>query len=146
WCLLAFVVSVTQARLEGAFGVLLLSLLYIGVMLFVIRPLAQRLARRYGDEDIKRGVVAGVLLALLASALATEAIGIHAVFGAFLLGAMIPHDCAITRVLTRQLQDLVTVLLLPAYFAFTGMRTHIGLVSGWEDWLICGMIILAATV
>lgn len=45
----------------------------------------------------------------------------------------------------HELEDLVTVLLLPAFFAFTGMRTHIGLVSGMEQWLICGLIVLVAT-
>ena len=69
-------------------------------------------------------------MALLLSALATEAIGIHAIFGAFLLGAMIPHDSAVARAFTRQLEHVVTVLLLPAFFAFTGMRTRIDLVSG----------------
>jgi Kef-type K+ transport system membrane component KefB len=86
-----------------------------------------------------------VLVALLLSALATEAIGVHAIFGAFLLGAVIPHDSAVARAFTHRLEDLVTVLLLPAFFAFTGMRTEIGLVSGLEQWLICGLIILVAT-
>jgi Kef-type K+ transport system membrane component KefB len=90
-------------------------------------------------------VVAAVLAALLASALATEAIGVHAVFGAFLLGAVIPHDSAVARVMKQRLEDLVTVLLLPAFFAFTGLRTQIGLVSGWADWLLCGLVILTAT-
>jgi Kef-type K+ transport system membrane component KefB len=145
WCLLAFVVGVTQAKLESALWVCVFSLLYIAIILVVVRPVAKRLARRFDDNDVNRNVVAGVLLALLVSALATEVIGIHAVFGAFLLGAVIPHDCAITRVLTRQMEDLVTVLLLPAFFAFTGMRTQIGLVAGWNEWLICGLIILVAT-
>jgi len=111
----------------------------------VVRPAAKYLAPRYQDEDVDRGVMAGVLLAVLLSALTTEAIGIHAVFGAFLLGAMIPHDCAIARILTRQMEDVVTVLFLPAFFAFTGMRTQIGLVTSWEDWLTCGLIVVAAT-
>src|SRR6185312_3332691 len=64
----------------------------------------------------------------------------------FLLGAMIPHDSVIARELTRKLEDLVTILLLPAFFAFTGMRTQIGLVSGLEAWLVCGVVILVATL
>jgi Kef-type K+ transport system membrane component KefB len=89
--------------------------------------------------------VAWVFLAVLVSAVAAEAIGIHAIFGAFLLGAIIPHDSAIAREFTHKLEDIVTVLLLPAFFAITGMRTEIGLVAGWENWLACGLIILAAT-
>jgi Kef-type K+ transport system membrane component KefB len=145
WCLLALVVGVAQAKLDSALWVCTLSVAYLAINLAVVRPIAKHLARRYDEKDVTRGVMAVVLLALLLSALATDAIGIHAIFGAFLLGAMIPHDCAITVTFTRQMQDLVTVLFLPAFFAFTGMRTQIGLVSGWENWLICGLITLAAT-
>jgi Kef-type K+ transport system membrane component KefB len=98
-----------------------------------------------GDGRLTPGIIAVALGALLLSALATEAIGVHALFGAFLLGAVIPHDSALARVLTHKLEDLVTVLLLPAFFAFTGMRTQIGLVVGVEEWLLCGLIILVAT-
>jgi Kef-type K+ transport system membrane component KefB len=78
--------------------------------------------------------------------LTTEYIGVHAIFGAFLLGAVIPHDSALTRAFTEKLEDLVAVVLLPAFFAFTGMRTQIGLVSGAEQWFVCGVIILVATI
>jgi hypothetical protein len=90
--------------------------------------------------------VAGVFVALLLSALTAEVIGIHAVFGAFLLGAVIPQKSVVARTLTCQLDHLVTVLLLPAFFAFTGMRTRIDLVSGLDQWVICALIILAATL
>lgn len=86
-----------------------------------------------------------VFVGVLASALATEAIGIHALFGAFLLGAVIPHDSRLAHAFSDKLNDVVTVLLLPAFFALVGMRTEIGLVSGAENWLICGLIILVAT-
>ena len=59
-----------------------------------------------------------------------KSIGVHAIFGAFLLGAVIPHDSRLARALISSLEDLVTILLLPAFFAFTGMRTEIGLVTG----------------
>lgn len=85
-------------------------------------------------------------MALLASALITERIGIHAIFGAFLLGAVIPHNSLLAQDLTMKLEDLVVVLLLPAFFAFTGMRTQIGLVSGVEAWLFCGAIIVVASI
>jgi Kef-type K+ transport system membrane component KefB len=82
---------------------------------------------------------------MLCSALATEAIGIHAIFGAFLFGAVIPHESRLARVLDERIENLVTILLLPAFFAFTGMRTEIGLLSGWNEWLTCGAIIAVAT-
>src|SRR5207244_4870748 len=65
--------------------------------------------------------------------------------GAFMLGAVIPSDSALARALVSKLEDLVTILLLPAFFAFTGLRTRIGLVSSAEDWLMVALIVLVAT-
>src|SRR5205814_2605436 len=109
-----------------------------------VRPLAARLAARCEGGRCPRGGVAAVLVALLASALATEAIGVHALFGAFLLGAVIPHDSGLARALTRKLEDVVTVLLLPAFFALTGLRTQLGLVAGPGAWLAGGLIVRVA--
>jgi Kef-type K+ transport system membrane component KefB len=81
---------------------------------------------------------------MLASAMTTEYIGIHGFFGAFLFGAIIPHRSRIAGELNRRLNDFVAVLFLPAFFAYTGMRTEIGLVSGLGNWLLCGTIILVA--
>jgi Kef-type K+ transport system membrane component KefB len=145
WCLLAFVVGVAQAKIGGAFVVLGLTVAYIAFMLLATRPIVARLLARFDALPWSPEIVALVFTALLLSALATEAIGVHAIFGAFLLGAIIPHDSSLARTFTRRLEDLVTVLLLPAFFAFTGMRTRIGLVAGVEQWLMCGLILAAAT-
>jgi Kef-type K+ transport system membrane component KefB len=145
WCLLAFVVGIAQAKLGRALVVLGLTAAYIAFLFLIVRPLAGRALSRSEKAEVTSDAVAVVFAALLLSALATQAIGVHAIFGAFLLGAIIPHDSAIARTLTGNLQDLVTVLLLPAFFAYTGMRTQIGLVSCVEEWLICGLIILVAT-
>jgi Kef-type K+ transport system membrane component KefB len=144
WCLLAFVVSVIHAQLGSATRTVLLTLLYIAMMFLLVRPLAHRLAMRY--DPAKRSVqemMAVALVALLLSSLATEALGIHALFGAFLLGAVIPHHSLVARLLIDKLEDFVVVLLLPAFFAFTGLRTQIGLISG-SQWLLCALIILVA--
>jgi Kef-type K+ transport system membrane component KefB len=93
------------------------------------------------DSDVIALALAGVLL----SALTTELIGVHAIFGAFLFGAVIPHDSRLARTLTGKLKDLVTILLLPAFFAFAGMRTRIDLVSSSSDWLMCALITVVAT-
>jgi Kef-type K+ transport system membrane component KefB len=145
WCLLAFVVGVAQAQVEGALLVCGLSLAFLAFMVVVVRPLARLFVRRCEEGPLTRGRVAVVLVAVLLSALATEAIGIHAIFGAFLLGAIVPHDSRVAREVGGRLHDVVTVLLLPAFFAFTGMRTQIGLVSGTEQWMLCGAIIVVAT-
>jgi Kef-type K+ transport system membrane component KefB len=145
WCLLAFVVGVAQAQVGGAVLVLALTLAYIAFMFLVVRPIATRFVARFEEVLLTPGIIALVFAALLLSALTTAAIGVHALFGAFLLGAIIPHDSTIARAFTRKLEDLVTVLLLPAFFAFTGMRTQIGLLASGEEWLVCGLIILVAT-
>ncbi len=145
WCLLAFVVGVAQAQVRGAMIVIGLTIAYIAVMLLIVRPSATRLLARTGNGELTRTVTAILFVALLLSALATEAIGIHAIFGAFLFGAIIPHDSTIARDFIHKLEDTVTILLLPAFFAFTGMRTEIGLVASVEEWLLCVLIIVVAT-
>jgi Kef-type K+ transport system membrane component KefB len=87
-----------------------------------------------------------VFIVLLASALTTEAIGIHALFGAFLVGVVIRDDSPLARDLTARLTDAVVVLFLPVFFAFTGMRMQIGLVSGTAAWVTCGLILVVATL
>jgi Kef-type K+ transport system membrane component KefB len=145
WCLLAFVVSVAQARTGSAVLTVGMTIVYITAMFVVVRPVVHRLLHKQEvRQRLTQGTTAVVFVALLISSLLTEYIGIHAVFGAFLLGAVIPHDSMLAKDLTHKLEDLVVVLLLPAFFAFTGMRTQIGLVSGIGHWLICGAIVLVA--
>ena len=144
WCLLALVVGVAQTQVGAALAVFGWTALYLAAMLLLVRPLLTRLLARWTGPELPRSAIAFIFVALLLSALVTEAIGIHAIFGAFLLGALIPHESAVARTLTHQLSSVVSVLLLPAFFAFTGMRTRIDLVTGWEQWLLCGLIILVA--
>jgi len=145
WCLLAFVVSVAKARIGSAAVTVLLTLGFIAVVLLLARPLLLRLVEKVERQGrLAQTPTALVFIALLLSALATESIGIHALFGAFLLGAVIPHDSRIARDLTHRLEDLVIIFLLPAFFAFTGMRTQIGLVRGVGEWAVCAGIILIA--
>ncbi len=143
WCLLAFVVGVVQAKAEGALLVAFLTLGFIGVMFVAVRPFTARMARAWGRNPTQGGI-ALALIGVLVAALTTEAIGVHAVFGAFLLGAVIPHDSTLARSLKDSLENVVTILLLPAFFAFTGMRTQIGLLSSPYQWAICGLIIVVA--
>lgn len=146
WCLLALVVGVARAQVGEAVLVVGGALIYIALMFLIVRPILSRVASRWETERLPREAVALVLVALLVSTLTTEFIGIHAIFGAFLLGAVIPHNSAVAQSFIRQLEHVVTILFLPAFFAFTGMRTRIDLVSGLDQWLICGLIILVATL
>ncbi len=147
WCLLALVVGVAQANVGKAAWVIGGAVAFIALMFLAVRPIATRLIRRADQTSgaLSPLVVSGVFLAILLASLTTEAIGIHSIFGAFLLGAVIPDDSRIAREFTAKMKDLVTVLLLPAFFALTGMRTQINLLDGWNSWLWCGAIILVAT-
>jgi Kef-type K+ transport system membrane component KefB len=145
WCLLAFVVSVT-AHAGSATRTMLMAVVYIVVMLVLIRPLVIRVTRWMDSKGrMTQGILATVLLGILLSSLATESIGIHSIFGAFVLGAIIPNRSKLARELSAKLEDFVIVFLLPAFFAFTGLRTQIGLVNGTRDWVFCALIILVAS-
>jgi Kef-type K+ transport system membrane component KefB len=145
WCLLAFVVGVAQAQVSGAVVVTLCSLGFITLMFLFVRPLAARVIAWAEARGADRQGTPILLVALLCAALTTQAIGIHAVFGAFLLGAVIPGDCRLAASLQDKLRDMTTIVFLPAFFAITGLNTQINLISGWESWTICGAIILVAT-
>jgi Kef-type K+ transport system membrane component KefB len=147
WCLLAFVVSVTQSASGNAVRILLMAVFYVAVMALVLQPLAKRIAAWIDEKRrVTQGVLAFVLLAILLSSLTTEAIGIHSIFGAFVLGAIIPSKSYLARDLVSKLEDFVIVFLLPAFFAFTGLRTQIGLVNGWGEWACCLLIIVVASL
>ena len=146
WCLLAFAVSIMQATPSAAIRTAGLTALYLAVMLTAGRPVAAAAVARL-DRSARRGEqsVALVLVAVLLSAVATEFIGIHAIFGAFLLGTIIPHDSKVATDVTERIADIVRVMFLPAFFAFTGLRTEIGLIASGQEWLLCGLIVLVAT-
>jgi Kef-type K+ transport system membrane component KefB len=146
WCLLAFVVGVVQSREGSAIFPSVMTVGYIALMFIVIRPAVLRWCKRLESRAIDRDTIAAVIVAALVSALITEWIGIHAIFGAFLMGAVIPHDSRLARALEERIEHLVTILLLPAFFAFAGMRTEIGLISNWTGWLTCAAIVVVATV
>jgi Kef-type K+ transport system membrane component KefB len=146
WCLLAFAVGVVHGSANGAISVAVLTVAFIALMFVVLKPRFEALAHETVGEQPTTRAVSVTLIALLTSALVTEAIGVHAIFGAFLLGAIIPHDSPLARSLHRGIVDLITIVFMPAFFAFTGMRTEIGLLSGGYEWLVCGGIVVVATL
>jgi Kef-type K+ transport system membrane component KefB len=149
WTLLAFVVAVVTAG--GALSTLLImiavAVAFVVTMLYGVRPLLGRLLDPKGRHSaLSRERTAIVLGVLFASALATELIGIHALFGAFVAGASMPRDSELRVRLRERLESFSSVFLLPLFFAFTGLRTEIGLLDTPRAWLICGGIIALATV
>jgi Kef-type K+ transport system membrane component KefB len=149
WSILAFVVSVVRSTgpAAAAFSVLLV-LLFLVLMLWVVKPALPRLLGREVLERPEPGKGALALVAglVMASAMVTEAIGIHALFGAFLAGAIMPALADFRHKLAVRVENFSSVLLLPLFFAFTGLRTQLGLLHGVEDWLICLAIIAVATL
>jgi Kef-type K+ transport system membrane component KefB len=146
WCILAFVVSIVRAvSLLEAVRTVVLALLYIGLMVWGVRPLLDRFATRT-RVGLSQGRVAVILLMMLLSSWTSELIGIHALFGAFLFGAIVPKHGTLAAALSEKIEDLVVVLMLPLFFAYSGLRTQIGLLDSMSSWLICGGIILLACV
>jgi len=147
WCLLALVVGVVHAAVGQAVLTIILAMLYLAFMLLICRPVVHRLVARFEHEQkMTQTMMGAIFVALLASSLVTELIGIHALFGAFLLGAIIPPESRLAHAVGSKLEDLVAVLLLPAFFAITGLRTEIGLVSGVSAWLTVGLLVLVASL
>jgi Kef-type K+ transport system membrane component KefB len=146
WCLLAFVAGVAKAEVETGIVVIVEALAYIGFMFFAFRPLLVRFVGRWERRGHSSSLFVSLLLLMLASAAVTEAIGIHAIFGAFVAGAIIPHDSAAARRLTGQLKGVVVTVLLPAFFAFAGLQTRIDLLSDWELWITFFVVFAVAVV
>ncbi|HKI03892.1 MAG TPA: cation:proton antiporter [Thermoanaerobaculia bacterium] len=147
WCLLAVVVAIVKSNgMGGSLLTIGLTLLFIAVMLFVVKPRTARLVGESseGGQSGSIGLLAGIFAFLFISALCTEAIGIHALFGAFLAGVCMPADSGLRKFLRERLETFSSVLLMPLFFAFTGLRTQVGLLNDWGSWLMCAGIIAVA--
>jgi Kef-type K+ transport system membrane component KefB/nucleotide-binding universal stress UspA family protein len=146
WCILAFVVSVARATgTASAIRTTVFALGYIAIMFAVVRPLFARFADRT-RSGLTQNRVAVTLVLLLGSAWITELIGIHALFGAFLFGAILPKEGGFAAALAEKIEDLVVVLFLPLFFAYSGLRTHIGLVNSADNLVTCALITFLACV
>ncbi|MEN3271389.1 MAG: hypothetical protein V7636_150, partial [Actinomycetota bacterium] len=147
WCLLAVVVAIASSHGVGsALTTIALAAAFIVFMIVVVRPIVGGLERYFDDHERLSGtMLAFILVGLLLSALATDRIGIHAIFGAFLFGAIMPHHSTFISELTNKLEDFAVVFLLPLFFAFSGLRTEIGQLGADPGlWLICAAIVLVA--
>jgi len=148
WCILAVVIAFVKA---GAFTPALLTIslsaLYVVVILFLIRPFIQRVGAIYTTrERISKPIVALVFLILIISSFLSEIIGIHALFGAFMAGVIMPDNISFKKIITEKIQDLALVLLLPLFFVETGLRTNIGLINSPSLWGLCLIIIFVAFI
>ena len=148
WCLLAVAIAVTRTNsMIGALPTIFESIIYIVFMLTVVRWFLQRLSKHYNRTGrLTQLVLSGIYMGVVASALITEWIGIHLIFGAFLLGTAMPKNAGLTRELAEKTEDFVLIFLLPIFFAYSGLRTEIGLLNSLELWLLCAAVLGVAII
>jgi Kef-type K+ transport system membrane component KefB len=146
WCILAAVIAIVQAgNIISAVFTVFLCIVYVIAMLKLVRPWLERLDGTYAStESLNKTFAVISFVVLFLSALTTEVIGIHALFGAFLAGASMPAHLDFRKMLASRIEDVSLVILLPLFFAFTGLKTQIGLLNDGTTWLICSLIILVA--
>ncbi|MEH2185744.1 MAG: cation:proton antiporter [Nostoc sp.] len=143
WCLLAVAIAVARTGdFAGAIPTIIASIFYIGLMLTAGRWFLKRLAKHYLRAGrLSQLLLAGIYMSVVASALITELIGIHLIFGAFLLGAAMPKNEDLVRELAVKTEDFVLIFLLPIFFAYSGLKTQIGLLNRPELWLLCALVL-----
>ena len=149
WSILAFVVAIARSTSLGASGLnLVLVLAFIGLMVWGMRRVLPKWIGSAGleREEPSKGVLATVVCVVVGASLCTEIIGIHALFGAFLAGAIMPETGGFRHKLSVRIENFSSVLLLPLFFAFTGLRTQVGLLNDVPSWLLCLVIIAVATL
>ncbi|NMG06993.1 cation:proton antiporter [Brasilonema sp. UFV-L1] len=148
WCLLAVAIAVARTgSIIGAVPTIIASLVYIGLMVTVGRNFLEHLASYYRRTGrLNQLVLALIYMGVVASALITELIGIHLIFGAFLLGAAMPKNPGLVRELAVKTEDFVLIFLLPVFFAYSGLRTQIGLLNKPELWVLCLAVLAVAII
>jgi len=146
WYILALIIALSiSGTLGSSLFLLLFIAAYVVVMFYGIRPILAKIGSTQ-NERLSMNAMSAIVVLLLVSSLVTESIGIHALFGAFMAGAMMPSS-AISRLkelIAPRLEYVSLLVLLPLFFALTGLRTEIGLLNTSDGWLVCGLIIIIA--
>ncbi|KAF8985234.1 K(+)/H(+) antiporter [Entomortierella lignicola] len=145
WILLALVVSIINSASKiTPLYVVLLSIAWILVLVFIVRPVFIFMIRYTKSQDEpSQTMMAFTLAVTLISAFLTDIIGVHSIFGSFLVGLIIPNDTGFADGLTKRIEDLVSVVFLPIYFALSGLKTQVGLLDNGKIW---GLVILTTAV
>lgn len=146
WCILAVVIAIVKAgSVVSALYVIGLSVVYVLVMLKLVRPFLRHIGNlNANNQTLSKPVIAIFLLVLVVSSYTTEVIGIHALFGAFMAGAIMPESHKFRQIFVEKVEDVAVILFLPLFFVFTGLRTQIGLLNDIELWKAAGWIIVVA--
>ncbi|MBL0014371.1 MAG: cation:proton antiporter [Flavobacterium sp.] len=146
WCILAAVIAIVKAgSFVSSLYIIGLAFAYVMAMIFVVKPFLKRIGDLYSTKNkLNKPVVAIFFLTLILSSYVTEIIGIHALFGAFMTGAIMPDIAKFRAIFIGKVEDVSVILLLPLFFVFTGLRTEIGLINDSYLWEITGWIVLVA--
>jgi len=146
WCILAAVIALVKSG--SSFSVLYtiaLAIIYVLVMLKVVRPFLERLSTVYDSKEKRRTpIIALFFILLIISSYITSVIGIHALFGAFMAGVIMPSSFSFRKIVIDKIEDVSIILLLPLFFVITGLRTQIGLINEGHLWITFGWILLVA--
>lgn len=148
WCILAAVIAVVKAgSFVSALYTIVLAVAYVLFMLKLVRPFLRRIGDLHtSKESLSKPIVGIFFITLLISAWSTEVIGIHALFGAFMAGVIMPANVNFRNIFIEKVEDLALIVLLPLFFVFTGLRTEIGLLNEPEHWKLCFIFIGIAVV
>lgn len=148
WSLLAAVIAIVKAgSFMSSVPTILMAVGYVFIMLKIIKPFLKRVGDLHASrETLSKPIVGIFFLVLLLSSYTTEVIGIHALFGAFMAGTIMPENQKFKQIFIEKVEDVALVLLLPLFFVYTGLRTQIGLLDDSGLWTICGLVILVAVV
>ncbi len=142
WCLLAAVIAIVKAgSVISALYTIAIAVIYVLIMIKLVRPFFRRIGEKYSNgESVSKSAVALFFTTLLISSCATEIIGIHALFGAFMAGVIMPSHINFRSTFIEKVEDIALVLLLPLFFVYTGLRTEIGLLNSPELWKTCFIV------
>jgi Kef-type K+ transport system membrane component KefB len=146
WCLLAVIVAIAQAgsMLSAVYNILF-SVLYLVLVFLVVRPFLRMVGQVYHNEEvIDKGLVASMFLILITSSFLTEILGLHALFGAFIAGVIMPSDIKFRQIMAEKVEAVALSLFLPLFFVLTGLKTEIGLLNTPALWGMCALFILVA--
>ena len=147
WCILAAVIAIVKAgSVTSSAYVIILAILYVLLMIKIVRPFLKRISDLKSHENLSKSVVAIFFITLIVSSFLSEVIGIHALFGAFMAGAIMPDNGRFRNLIINKVEDFAVILLLPLFFVFTGLRTQLGLLDDPYQWKITVIIIVVAVI
>ena len=148
WLMLAAIMAVSQGgSFTSALYNMLFLALYLAVIFGILRPLFGLLGRRVRHREVlSKSLMGLIFILLMASAYFTEIMSMHALFGAFMLGLVMPENLDFRVIVKEKVEDLALLLLLPLFFVSSGLRTELGLVNTPELWTLFGIFTLVAVV